>query len=142
MGLYVTDNLVSSYCNVAQMAIWAGGFVLLYQWAKARAALRLLAPYGRMSLTGYVTQALVGVPLFYGYGLALYRYVGPFFSVLGALGYGVVQCTVAHLWLRRFYYGPLEWLWRALTFCSFATPMRRARPAPSAAAENAAALAS
>jgi uncharacterized protein len=129
MGLYVTDNLVSSYCNLAQMAVWGGGFLLLYQWAKARAVLRLLAPYGRMSLTCYVTQALVGVPLFYGYGLALYRYLGPFYSVLGGLGYFVVQCTAAHFWLKRFHYGPLEWLWRAFTFGSFATPMRKARPA-------------
>lgn len=139
MGLYVTDNLVSSYCNIAQMAVWSGGFVLLYQWARARAALNLFAPYGRMSLTCYVTQALVGVPLFYGYGLALYRYVGPFFSVLGALAYFAIQCTAAHLWLRRFHYGPLEWLWRAFTSCSFATPMRKTRTAPPAGVEDVAA---
>jgi uncharacterized protein len=129
MGRYVTDNLVSSYCNLAQMAVWAGAFVLLYQWAKARAALRLLAPYGRMSLTCYVTQGLVGVPLFYGYGLALYRYAGPFYSVLGGLAYFAVQCTAAHFWLKRFYYGPLEWLWRVFTFGSFATPMRKTQAA-------------
>jgi len=125
MDRYVVDNLVSSYCNLTQMAVWAGGFVLLFQWAKARAALRLLAPYGRMSLTCYVTQGLVGVPLFYGYGLALYRYLGPFFSVLLGSGYFVVQCALARLWLGRFAYGPLEWLWRACTFLDFRLPMRR-----------------
>jgi uncharacterized protein len=134
---YVVDNLVSSYCNLAQMAVWAGGFVLLYQWAKARAALRLLAPYGRMSLTGYVTQGLVGVPLFYGFGLGLYRYLGPFYSVLLGAGYFAIQCAIARLWLARFAYGPLEWLWRACTFVDFRIPMRRRlAPAPPAA-ENA-----
>jgi uncharacterized protein len=127
---YIVDNLVSSYCNLTQMAIWAGGFVLLYQWAKARAALRLLAPYGRMSLTCYVTQGLVGVPLFYGFGLGLYRYLGPFYSVLLGAAYFSIQCAVARLWLARFAYGPLEWLWRACTFLDFRIPMRkRVRPA-------------
>ena len=142
MSRYVADNLVSSYCNLAQMAIWAGGFVLLYQWAKARAALRLLAPYGRMSLTCYVTQGLVGVPLFYGYGLALYRYLGPFYSVLLGAAYFAIQCVFAHLWLKRFHYGPLEWLWRAFTFGSFATPLRKARTTITAETETSPALAS
>jgi uncharacterized protein len=124
MAKYETDNLVSSYCNLTQLTVWAGGFVLLYQWAKTRAVLRLLAPYGRMSLTCYVTQGWVGVPLFYGYGLALYRWLGPFYSILGGIALFAVQCTFAHLWLKRQAYGPLEWVWRSLTFLSFATPMR------------------
>ncbi len=137
---YVTDNLISSYCNLAQMAVWAGGFVLLYQWATARAVLRLLAPYGRMSLTCYITQALVGIPLFYGYGLALYRHLGSFYSVLLGVAIFAGQCVFAHFWLKRFSYGPLEWLWRAFTFGSLATPMRKARFAPSTAVANAPAL--
>jgi len=142
MRHYVADNLVSSYCNLAQMAVWAGGFVLLYQWAKARAALNLLAPFGRMSLTCYVTQALVGVPLFYGFGFALYRHLGPFFSVLVGAALAATQGTAAHFWLQRFHYGPLEWLWRACTFGSLATPMRRTRSARAGTAENAPALVS
>jgi uncharacterized protein len=125
MRRHVTDNLVSSYCNLAQLAVWVGLFVLLYQWARARKALNLLAPYGRMSLTCYVTQGLVGVPLFYGYGLALYRYLGPFYSVFAGAAIFAGQCAFAHYWLRRFAYGPLEWLWRCFTFLSFATPMRK-----------------
>jgi uncharacterized protein len=125
MSLYVIDNLVSSYCNLAQMAVWAGGFILLYRWTKARAVLQLFAPYGRMSLTCYVTQALVGVPFFYGYGLAMYRYLGSFCSILCGAAFFAIQCTLAHFWLQRFVYGPLEWLWRSCTFLSFATPMRK-----------------
>jgi uncharacterized protein len=125
MRAYVVDNLVSSYCNLAQMSVWAGGFALLYQWAKARPVLNLLAPFGRMSLTCYVTQALVGVPLFYGYGFALYRYLGPFYSVLVGFTIAAIQCILANYWLKRFYYGPLEWAWRSCTFLTLATPMRK-----------------
>jgi uncharacterized protein len=78
-----------------------------------------------MSLTGYVTQGLIGVPLFYGYGLALYRHLGPFQSLLLGGGILVVQCAGAHYWLQRFRYGPLEWLWRSCTFLDFSTPMRK-----------------
>lgn len=132
---YDADNLVSSYCNLAQLAMWVGGFVLLYQLAQARAALRLLAPYGRMSLTCYVTQGWVGIPFFYGYGMAMYRHLGPFYSVLCGAALFAVQCAFAHGWLKRFAYGPLEWLWRSLTFLTFATPMRkRARLAAAEAA--------
>lgn len=124
-GLIHTGNLVSSYRNLAQITVWIGVFILLYRWHRTRRALDLLAPYGRMSLTGYVAQGMIGVPLFYGYGLALHRYLGSFHSVLLGAALFAVQCLCAHLWLKRFYYGPLEWLWRSFTFLNFATPMRK-----------------
>lgn len=130
MRRHVVDELIGMYGNLAQMAIWAGGFVLLYPSAKARAALRLFAPYGRMSLTGYTTQALFGVPFFYGFGLGMYRIAGPFPAVLFGLAVFIVQCALAHAWLRRFRYGPLEWLWRALTLGTMAIPMRRRPRSP------------
>jgi uncharacterized protein len=125
MQNYAIDNLVSSYCNLAQMAVWVGGFVWLYQWAKAKKVLDVLAPYGRMSLTCYVTQALIGVPLFYGYGFALFHYLGAFYSIFIGVAIFTIQCFFAHYWLKRYAYGPLEWLWRSLTFLSFTTPFRK-----------------
>lgn len=125
LDLYFIENLVSSYCNLTQMAVWAGGFYLLYQWNVFQKIFNLLIPYGRMSLSCYVTQALIGIPLFYGYGLGLFRYFGPFYSILVGIGIFMVQLICARLWLRYFIYGPLEWLWRALTFLSFDIPFRR-----------------
>jgi uncharacterized protein len=130
MRAHAVNDLLAAYCNLGQMAVWAGGFVLLYQLARDRNVLRFFAPYGRMSLTWYIVQGLIGGPLFDGYGLALYRCLGSFYSVLLGLGMFVLQCAAAHLWLRHFRYGPLEWLWRACTFGSLATPMRRRSPVP------------
>lgn len=118
-------NLLASYRALALAAVWMAAIVLLYQWTRARKFLALLAPCGRMSLTCYVTQGLIGVPLFYGYGLALYRHLGPFLSLLLGGAIFVVQCVGAHLWLRHFTCGPLEWLWRCCTFLDFSTPMRK-----------------
>jgi uncharacterized protein len=125
MARHTLGNVARSYRNLSQMALWLGGFVWLYCGTRVRPLLLLLAPYGRMSLTSYVAQAVVGVPLFYGFGLALFRNMGPFYSILYGVAFFVIQCTFAHLWLMRFYYGPLEWLWRAATFLSFAIPMRK-----------------
>jgi uncharacterized protein len=119
-------NLAGMLGNLAQMAVWAGGFVLLYGWARARRVLALLVPYGRMSLTGYVTQAVAGVPFFYGFGLGMYRHVGPFMAVGFGLAVFVVQLAFAHWWLARYTQGPLEWLWRAATLRTLRLPLRRA----------------
>lgn len=125
------DNLLTSYIGLAHVAVWFGAFVLLFHLGRMRRVLALLVPYGRMSLTCYVMQGVVGVPLFYGYGLALYRYCGPFYSGLIGVALFVVQCVCANFWMKRFNYGPLEWLWRACTFLDFSTPLRRpARPHP------------
>jgi uncharacterized protein len=50
--------------------------------------------------------------------------------MLFGLGVFALQCAFAHWWLKRFSYGPLEWLWRAATLRTVAVPMRRAEPAP------------
>jgi uncharacterized protein len=126
MRRYAVDELLDTFTNLAQTAIWAGGFVLLYQAARARAVLGVFVPYGRMSLSGYTSQALFGVPFFYGFGLGMYRVVGPFYAVFFGLAVFVVQCTFAHWWMKRFRYGPLEWVWRAATLRTTAIPMRRA----------------
>lgn len=122
---YVAGNLVSAYLNLAQLALWVGLCILLYRWARGRRILDLLAPYGRMSLSGYVIQGMIGVPLFYGYGLALFRHLGPFYSLLIGIAIFVTQVAAAHLWFRHFIYGPLEWFWRSLTFLDFHTPIRK-----------------
>jgi uncharacterized protein len=131
----VLRDFLNMYGNLAQFGIWAGGFVLLYQCApRAQAAFRLLVPYGRMSLTGYVTQSLIGIPVYYGFGLAMYRHWGSLYSLLFGLGVFVLQCALAHLWMRKFCQGPLEWLWRAATERTLKLPLRRSsernRPHP------------
>jgi len=129
MRLHVVSEFVGGFCNLAQMAVWVGAFILLYNLGgRWRRALDWFVPFGRMSLTCYVTQALVCVPFFFGYGLGMYRYLGQFNSVLCGLGFLVVQGFCAHAWMRRFHYGPLEWLWRAGTMGTLRTPFRKAVP--------------
>jgi uncharacterized protein len=121
----VLSLLNNSYLHLAQMLIWIGGFVLLYHFTRFRTVLRWLIPFGRMSLTCYVAQALFWVPMYYNFGFGLFRHWGVFYSVLGGAAFFVLELLAAHWWLRRFHYGPLEWLWRSATLLSFRTPFRR-----------------
>jgi len=125
MRQHVVMELAGMLGNLAQAAVWAGGFVLLWSSTLPRRVLSQLAPYGRMSLTCYTTQALFGVPFFYGFGLGMHRHVGPLMALGFGLGVFLLQWSFARWWLARYAYGPLEWLWRAATLRSWQVPLRR-----------------
>jgi uncharacterized membrane protein YeiB len=75
----------------------------------------VLAPFGRMALTNYLTQSLVMSSVFLGYGLG-YWGLGRAWQLVFALALCGVQIAFSHWWLARFRYGPAEWLWRAVTY--------------------------
>jgi uncharacterized protein len=125
------DGVLYAYGNLSQLCMWVGIFVLAYQNLSLRRLLNVLAPFGRMSLTNYVVQGLIGVPLFYHFGFGLFRHLGMFFSVQIGFVLLATQIALSHYWLARFHYGPLEWLWRALTGRSFDIPFRKTAPAQS-----------
>jgi uncharacterized protein len=74
------------------------------------------APLGRMAFTNYLMQSLIFGWIFYGYGLGLFGRLG----VASALAVGVAvytgQVFFSAWWLRRYRYGPVEWLWRTLMY--------------------------
>ena len=75
----------------------------------------LMAPLGRMSLTGYLSASALGQALFYGWGFQLIGQTGTLAVVMIAVGIVLLLGGFAHLWFRHFVYGPWEWLWRSLT---------------------------
>lgn len=98
-------------------------FVEVWRLLKGR-VLDWLAPAGRMTLTLYIVQSLVFVPVFYGFGLGGYETIGQTQAfVIGVVAF-VAQMIFAWLWFKRFRYGPLEWGLRSLTWLK-AVPMRR-----------------
>lgn len=98
------------------MMVYITGFTLLYYNTVLRSGLDKMAPVGRMSVTNYMAQSIIGVTLFYGFGANLAVEL----SFLGCLFLGLViysaQITYSNWWITRFYYGPIEWLWRVLTW--------------------------
>ena len=106
---------------------YAAAFVLA--WRGASRVLRILAAPGRMALTNYLAQTLVGLTVFYGVG---FGQAGDW-SIQALLAFAfavyVAQGTLSHFWLRHFNYGPAEWLWRSLTYGTIPR-MRRTVPVP------------
>jgi uncharacterized protein len=95
---------VLTIVRLAQLPVWQRRFAPV-------------AAAGRMPLTNYLMQTLIGTFIFYGWGLGLWGRVGPAAELLLAVAiFFVVQVPLSLWWLRRFDYGPMEYLWRVLTY--------------------------
>ncbi|WP_443747481.1 DUF418 domain-containing protein [Asticcacaulis solisilvae] len=125
----VFGDVLDSLVNLSQMVFAVMLMVELYLGI-GRPVLRLLAPAGRMTLTLYIMQGVVFVPLYYGFGLGWHAKL----TQIQALGLGIaffaVQLVFAHLWFRVFVYGPLEWIWRAATYLTVKVPFLRRAETP------------
>jgi len=106
----------NSLGNVAFMLVLVAGFVLLYRLGAARRVQNWLAPIGRMSLTNYVLQSIVGATLYHGYGFGLYKHTGATVCLLIGLVLAVAQGLFSAWWFRSHAQGPLEALWHRLTW--------------------------
>ncbi len=75
-----------------------------------------LSQVGRMALTNYVMQSLICSVIFYGFGLGLFERIGAALLLVFTAVIYFLQILFSIAWLKRFQYGPLEWVWRSLTY--------------------------
>ncbi|WAT15802.1 DUF418 domain-containing protein [Xanthomonas fragariae] len=75
-----------------------------------------LAPAGRMALSNYLLQSLLCTWIFYGYGLGYFEQLSRVWQLPFALALFALQAVLSQLWLRWFRFGPIEWLWRSVTY--------------------------
>lgn len=109
--------------NSALTIFYITGLTLLFQRANWQKIVRPLASVGKMALTSYILQTVIGCLLFFGYGLGLLGKTELWQAALLTFPILFVQILFSQWWLARFRYGPLEWLWRSLTYGK-AQPMR------------------
>ncbi|RKH95599.1 DUF418 domain-containing protein [Corallococcus sp. AB038B] len=102
---------------------YAAAFALLFQKERWRKALGVFTPAGRMALTLYLMQSVLSIALYDGWGLGLVGRTPPSLTVVFSLLLFAGQVAFSHWWLARFRFGPVEWLWRSLTY-GRAQPMR------------------
>lgn len=76
----------------------------------------LLLAAGRVPLSHYLGQSLVCVPLFYGFGLGLFGRISYGVALLIAIAVWLLLAWLARAWLRRHPQGPMEMLWRRLSY--------------------------
>ncbi len=108
--------IAKSLSNLAFTGVLFAGVILVYYLTKFRRVFHQFAPYGRMSLTNYLSQSLIGAFLFYNWGLGLYRYTGITVCFLIGIGVFLLQYFFCRWWLRSHRQGPLEWLWKKATW--------------------------
>ena len=87
-----------------------------YAFEGVRRVLRHLCIFGRMSLTNYLLQSVIGCFIFCGYGLACYYKLGITYAVLVGVAMVITQYLFARYWFKSHQRGPLEGIWRKLTW--------------------------
>ncbi len=107
--LYTVSVLPLSLAFMTSICLW-------YMRNRQNYLFRLFAAPGRMALTNYIMQSLFGMIIFYGIGFGLGASVGLVYVELIAIGVFIIQVIYSHYWLHKFKFGPLEWIWRILTY--------------------------
>jgi uncharacterized protein len=101
-----------------------GMFMLLYKSGWLKRLFELMQPVGKMAFTNYTMQSIICGAIFYGIGFGLFAQFQrhELYYIMAVIW--IFQIVFSNLWLSRFRFGPLEWLWRCLTYWKL-QPMRK-----------------
>ena len=94
----------------------ASALIMMYKAGVFRRLFQRLEAVGQMAATNYVTQSIICTLVFFGYGLNWFGELQFYQLYFVVLAIWVLQILVSPMWLRAFHFGPLEWLWRSLTY--------------------------
>lgn len=108
---------------LALSIFYLSALVLWYQTPSGKRILSWLAPLGRMALTNYLMHSVIFIVIFYGIGFGMLGKGDHAVSLPIAIAIFVAQIVFSTWWLKRFRFGPMEWLWRSLTYSKL-QPMR------------------
>ena len=106
--------IIKSYANLCFTIMLVVMVVMVYYYSTKKKWLLKLAPYGRMSLTNYISQSLIGSLFFYHWGF--YLNLGRTASILFGIALFIFQLVFCTIWLKHFSHGPFESLWKRLTW--------------------------
>ena len=111
------ESWLKPICNLIILLMIVSAVVSAwYAFDGVRRVLHHLCIFGRMSLTNYLLQSIIGCAIFCGYGLACYRLLGVTYAVMVGCGMVVCQYLFARYWFSSHPRGPLEGVWRKLTW--------------------------
>jgi len=103
---------------------WVGAVMLACRATTLLPFTARLAAVGRMAFTNYIMHTIICTTLFYGHGFGLFGQVERLWQFAIVLVIWALQLVVSPIWLKHFFFGPLEWLWRCLTYLQW-EPLRR-----------------
>lgn len=117
-------DLIYPFQRILLVMAHAAALILLFKSGFARNVFNRLAAVGQMAFTNYITHSVICTLFFFGYGLNYYGELEFYQIYYVVLAIWVFQLIVSPIWLKHFRFGPLEWLWRSLTYWKW-QPVRR-----------------
>ena len=108
--------IITSLSKFSFMLVLVSGVIFAFYRTNLRGLMMKITPYGKMSLTNYITQSIIGSFLFYNWGLGLHAHWGITASCLAGIGLFVLQLAFCRWWMKRHTHGPLEYLWKRATW--------------------------
>ncbi len=109
-----TGSQFNYWGSLGVSAAWMSGMMLLAR--RAPGVARRFAAMGRMAFSNYILETLICTTIFEGYGLNLFAKVNRTEEMAVTVAVWAIVFLVSQVWMKRFYFGPLEWLWRSLTY--------------------------
>ncbi|MFG0292365.1 MAG: DUF418 domain-containing protein [Phycisphaerales bacterium JB050] len=121
------NSAFNAFGSVAVAFAWIALIMLMCKAGALGWVRKALAAVGRMAFTNYIMQSLFGAVIFYGWGFGYFGQLSRSGLLLVVLMVWMFQIIFSLLWLTRYRMGPLEWLWRSLTYWRI-EPIARSRP--------------
>ena len=108
--------IIKSASNMAFMFVLIAGFVLLFEKTGLRNKLNVFSVLGKMSMSNYIIQSVLGACIYYGFGLGMYQYTGASICLIIGFILMFIQWHFCNYWLKSHRHGPLEGIWHKLTW--------------------------
>ena len=108
--------IISSLYKFAFMLLLLSAILFAYYRTRLQRRLAQIVPYGRMSLTNYITQSIFGSLLFYNWGFGLHDDLGITASFLTGILLFILQFSFCRWWMAHHSHGPMEYLWKRATW--------------------------
>jgi uncharacterized protein len=115
VGMFIGYRLLFLSAPLISLG-WVGLIVWIYKSGYLTNLTKRFAAAGQMALTNYLMQTVIGTTLFYGFGFGWYGSLDRWHLMGITLMIWIFQLTVSPIWLNYFRFGPVEWLWRTLTY--------------------------
>ncbi|MEO6119225.1 MAG: DUF418 domain-containing protein [Terriglobales bacterium] len=109
-------NMLRAYSGYMFFFYAAGIALLVHRSPRWKQRFGALAPIGRMALTNYLSYTLIASAIFYGWGLGYFGKMGSMWGLVLSVVIFALQLPLCGWWLRHYQFGPMEWLWRSLTY--------------------------
>lgn len=116
LHLGIFKPIIDGYFKLVMMFFMLSLIVIIWRHNNGKVWAAKFSDFGRMGLTNYILMSIIGAILYYGWGAGLYKYCGSFTTFLIGILALIFQMKFSSWWLEKYEQGPLEKIWRKITW--------------------------